>query len=112
MAAGRDGVMAGAQGTELFWRWWESIEPRGCLLLVHGLGEHSGRYDEFSRGLAEVGIMVLAFDLRGHGRSQGSRGDVGAFPHFSRTFWLRRSFWNGWSLRAFPDSSWAIPWVG
>jgi alpha-beta hydrolase superfamily lysophospholipase len=82
MAAGRDGVMAGAQGTELFWRWWESNEPRGCLLLVHGLGEHSGRYDEFSRGLAEVGIMVLAFDLRGHGRSQGSRGDVGAFPHF------------------------------
>jgi lysophospholipase len=82
MVTGRDGVMAGAQGVELFWRSWDPAEPRGCLLLVHGLGEHSGRYHDFSRGLAEVGIMVLAFDLRGHGRSQGPRGDVGAFPHF------------------------------
>jgi acylglycerol lipase len=79
---GRDGVLTGARGAELFWRSWEGAHPRACLLLVHGLGEHSGRYDEFSRGLAEVGITVLAFDLRGHGRSQGPRGDVGAFPHF------------------------------
>ena len=82
MASGREGVITGAQDAQLFWRSWDSPEARGSLLVVHGLGEHSGRYHAFSCKLAEWGITVFAFDLRGHGRSQGPRGDVGAFPHF------------------------------
>jgi alpha-beta hydrolase superfamily lysophospholipase len=50
------------------------------VLLVHGLGEHSGRYDAFARSLAAEGTSVFSFDLRGHGRSPGARGDVDAFP--------------------------------
>lgn len=78
----REGNVLGAQGTRLFWRAWDAPRARGSLLLVHGLGEHSGRYGAFSRHLAEAGISVFAFDLRGHGRSEGPRGDVGAFPHY------------------------------
>jgi alpha-beta hydrolase superfamily lysophospholipase len=46
------------------------------MLLVHGLAEHSGRYERTGRLFAESGIDVTAFDLRGHGGSGGRRGDV------------------------------------
>ena len=78
----REGTGLGAQGTELFWRVWDAPRPRASLLLVHGLGEHSGRYDPFARTLAREGTSVFSFDLRGHGRSGGPRGDVDAFPRF------------------------------
>jgi alpha-beta hydrolase superfamily lysophospholipase len=79
---GREGTSPGAQGAELFWRLWEASAPRATLLLVHGLGEHSGRYDSFARALVDEGTSVFSFDLRGHGRSSGPRGDVDAFPRF------------------------------
>lgn len=43
------------------------------LGLVHGLGDHSGRYDEMARWFAGRGIHVYAFDLLGHGNSPGGR---------------------------------------
>jgi len=46
------------------------------LVLVHGVGEHSGRYEEVGQQFADAGITVRAFDLRGHGDSSGIRGDV------------------------------------
>lgn len=46
------------------------------LVLVHGAGEHSGRYGEVARRFADAGIAVLAYDHRGHGASSGRRGDV------------------------------------
>lgn len=70
----------GAQGIELFWRVWDAPSPKASLLLVHGLGEHSGRYRLFAEAMASEGTSVFAFDLRGHGKSQGPRGDVDAFP--------------------------------
>ncbi len=76
----REGTALGAQDTELFWCAWDASDPKASLLLVHGLGEHSGRYGAFARVLAEEGTSVFAFDLRGHGRSSGPRGDVDAFP--------------------------------
>jgi len=78
----REGMAPGAQGSELFWRLWQAQEPRGAVCLLHGLGEHSGRYGPLARHLAERGISVFTFDLRGHGRSQGIRGDVDFFPRF------------------------------
>jgi alpha-beta hydrolase superfamily lysophospholipase len=76
----REGKALGAQGIELFWRIWRAEEPRRAMLLVHGLGEHSGRYEAFARSLGEAGTSVFSFDLRGHGRSPGPKGDVDAFP--------------------------------
>jgi alpha-beta hydrolase superfamily lysophospholipase len=80
MVSYQEGGAEGAQGVRLTWRLWGAPEPTSTLLLVHGLGEHSGRYDPFARALAMEGTTVFSFDLRGHGRSEGPRGDVDAFP--------------------------------
>jgi alpha-beta hydrolase superfamily lysophospholipase len=50
--------------------------PRGVVVLVHGLGEHIGRYDHVGRRLSEQGFGVVGYDHRGHGRSPGPRGGV------------------------------------
>lgn len=55
---------------------------RSAVLLVHGIGEHSGRYDHVGRFLAARGHDVLAFDNRGHGQSGGRRGHVDHFGQF------------------------------
>ncbi|HET6249964.1 MAG TPA: alpha/beta hydrolase [Tepidisphaeraceae bacterium] len=50
--------------------------PVARLLIVHGYGEHAGRYLRFMRFMAGHGIVCEAIDLRGHGRSSGRRGFV------------------------------------
>ncbi len=59
---------------------WPLPQPRARMLLVHGLGEHGGRYAALASDLNTQGISVRAFDHRGHGRSQGKRGAVGKDP--------------------------------
>jgi alpha-beta hydrolase superfamily lysophospholipase len=78
----REGRAPGAGGTELFWRSWIPGDPWASLLLVHGLGEHSGRYDHLAMRLGVDGVSVFSFDLRGHGQSSGPRGDVPNFADF------------------------------
>lgn len=46
------------------------------ILLVHGLGEHCGRYERWAELFTEKGFNVLALDLQGHGKSEGKRGHV------------------------------------
>ncbi len=78
----RDGRALGAGGTELYWRLWTPEDPWASLLLIHGLGEHSGRYEHLARRLGAEGVSVFSFDLRGHGRSAGPRGDIRLFGDF------------------------------
>jgi alpha-beta hydrolase superfamily lysophospholipase len=69
-------------GGESFFRVWEARgTPRGALLLVHGLGEHSGRYEHVGRYLADRGISVFAYDHQGHGQTGGRRGWDEDFGH-------------------------------
>lgn len=49
---------------------------RGSLLLMHGLGEHAGRHAHVARFFTERGFAVRRYDHRGHGHSEGARGDV------------------------------------
>ena len=65
-----------ADGTPLLVRRWAAADRWAQMLLVHGLAEHSGRYERTGGLLAHAGIDVTAFDLRGHGGSGGRRGDV------------------------------------
>ena len=55
-------------------RLWRGTEDRGVVIVVHGLGDHSGRYQELAAGLTPHGWQVFAFDLPGHGHSPGQRG--------------------------------------
>jgi len=62
-------------GNELFARAWHpQSEPRAAIALVHGLGEHSGRYQSVAAHFTQAGYIVHSFDLRGHGRTPGPRG--------------------------------------
>jgi len=70
-------------GLQLFAQaWLPEGTPRAVVCLVHGLGEHSGRYRHVAAALTEAGYVLLGFDLRGHGRSEGPRGHTPAFKAF------------------------------
>ena len=75
----RSGTLAGAGGERLFHRTWTPERPVGRVLIVHGLGDHSGRFRTFGRWLALHGLEARALDLRGHGRSSGRRGHAEGF---------------------------------
>jgi alpha-beta hydrolase superfamily lysophospholipase len=53
--------------------WTPETEPRGVVVLAHGLGEHARRYDHVAQRLGESGLITYALDHRGHGRSGGKR---------------------------------------
>ena len=78
------GYLEGTGGVRVFYRAWETREPAGSVLFVHGLGEHGGRYDRLAQVVASLGLDLYAIDLRGHGRSQGRRGHVPDFTCFLR----------------------------
>jgi acylglycerol lipase len=64
-------------GTELFVRNWRPAgQPWAFVLLVHGLAEHSGRYEHVGARLAAAGLDVTAYDQRGFGASGGRRAFV------------------------------------
>lgn len=55
-------------------RKWGVSNPRAIICLVHGIGEHSGRYEELAVLMNKANISMYAIDLRGHGNSSGCRG--------------------------------------
>src|SRR3954466_11985065 len=56
--------------------WPAPGEPKAAVALLHGLAEHSGRYEHVAAALTAAGYTVAAVDLRGHGSSAGGPGDV------------------------------------
>lgn len=66
--------------SNIYSRSWEPDDDkdiRGCFLLVHGMTEHIGRYDDFARFLASKGFHVEGHDHIGHGKTAGSREALG-----------------------------------
>ncbi len=61
-------------GIRVYAQWWAPDgPPRAAIALVHGLGEHSGRYPRLVELLPAAGFAVSAFDERGHGKTGGPR---------------------------------------
>lgn len=78
-----EGHFRGAGGADLFYQSFAPDEaPRAVIAVVHGLGEHSGRYGTFVDHFVPRGYAILGFDHRGHGRSPGPRGHVSAWSEF------------------------------
>ena len=69
-----DDALTTADGLALQLREWPVVRPHGSVLIVHGLGEHSGRYAHVAAHLNEAGWTVVGYDQRGHGSSDGARG--------------------------------------
>ncbi len=65
-----------AGGIKLPGRVWPSDSPRALIAVVHGLGEHTGRYAALASDLVQRGFTVAALDLPGHGEAPGARGDA------------------------------------
>ncbi len=59
-----------------------SSEPVAVIALVHGYGDHGGRHTWFGEDMAARGYAVYAYDLRGHGQSTGTRGQIKRFDDY------------------------------
>lgn len=77
-----EGFLEGVGGVRLFYRAWELPRARAALAVVHGHGDHSGRWDALADSLGAYGYSTYALDLRGHGLSEGRRGHVTRFDVF------------------------------
>jgi alpha-beta hydrolase superfamily lysophospholipase len=67
-------------GVPIFARTWEpDAQRKAVVVLVHGMGEHIGRYEHVAAALNSTGYVLFGMDLRGHGRSGGRRGYI---PHY------------------------------
>lgn len=72
--------MLTADGLTLLGQGWEPDEGiKAAVCLIHGLGEHSGRYERMAVAFNSAGYALITFDLRGHGRSEGRRGHAPSY---------------------------------
>lgn len=71
-----------ADQTKLMTYEWLAPNEKIRLVLVHGYGEHAGRYDSFAKALNEKNISVMSYDQRGYGKSDGSRAYVKRFQQY------------------------------
>jgi acylglycerol lipase len=78
-----EGTVQSADGTRLAYRAWPVAGAPINFAVVHGLGEHAGRYERFARGMAGHGMGTFAVDLRGHGKSPGQRGYVDSWSQWT-----------------------------
>jgi alpha-beta hydrolase superfamily lysophospholipase len=71
-----------SDGVALLTRHWPAADPWGAILIVHGLGEHSGRYEHVGDRFAAAGLDAYAYDHRGNGGSDGRRGDIDRWSRY------------------------------
>ncbi|MHA1239460.1 MAG: alpha/beta hydrolase [Promethearchaeota archaeon] len=69
-------VVTTSDGITLFLRKWESQSPSNkVVLILHGITAYSGPYEMFGKAISKAGFTAVGLDLRGHGLSDGNRGD-------------------------------------
>ncbi|GIX00763.1 MAG: hypothetical protein KatS3mg111_4095 [Pirellulaceae bacterium] len=73
-------VDLGGHRKKYVYRWWATEQRRrSAVIIVHGLGEHGGRYRRLASMFAAAGYQVVAFDQQGHGRSPEPRGCIASY---------------------------------
>jgi len=76
----RTSTLAGSRGETLFTQSWHPEAPsRGNLLVIPGLGDHSGRFGNLVEEMVPLGYSVFSWDHTGHGRSEGTPGHIRSF---------------------------------
>lgn len=86
MICQEEAFFTGVQNRELYFQTWTPEKHRGHLIITHGHGEHSECYARTVADLSDVGVKVWAWDLCGHGRSQGARGSVSDFYVYTQDY--------------------------
>ena len=92
-----EGTFAGVRETEIYYQGWlPDGDAKAVLLIVHGLGEHSGRYMNVVNHFVPLGYAAYALDHIGHGKSGGEREMVQTFADFTDTLAIFYDMVTGW----------------
>ena len=83
-----DEVITAQDSLPLYCRWRHVESARAVILIVHGVGEHSGRYQAFEDWFCDHGYSCYGYDQRGHGRSGGVRTHVNNFLEYAEDLQL------------------------
>ena len=65
--------------TNFFGQFWQPETVKAVVVIIHGMGEHSGRYQHVAKNLTDNNFGVIAFDHFGHGKTEGKRGHNPSF---------------------------------
>lgn len=92
-----EGNFKGVRNTNIYYQaWLPTGEVKAVLLVVHGLGEHSGRYLNVVNHFVPLGYAVYGLDHIGHGKSDGGREVVERFEDFTQTLNTYYHMIKGW----------------
>lgn len=75
-------TFSGVKDYKIYYQKWIPDKPKAVIQLVHGFGEHSGRYGNVVDTVTPLGYAIYADDHRGHGRSEGQRNYVDSFEQY------------------------------
>lgn len=89
-----EGSFRGAGGVKLYYQTWvlegssakAAGAVKGHVVITHGQGEHAGSYQRVAEALTQSQVKVWAWDLRGHGQSQGARGSLKDFSQYTQDY--------------------------
>jgi len=82
LARRQEGFLRAPDGLRLYWRRYTPPSPRATVMVLHGAGDHSGRYPGLTDALVRAGHEVALLDFRGHGQSDGRRWYVDQFEDY------------------------------
>ena len=83
MGKHQQGSFIGVGGIELYYQCGHSsTSPKAIVVIIHGLGAHSGLLGNFFNYLVPQNYAIYAFDLRGHGRSPGQKGYINSWNEY------------------------------
>jgi alpha-beta hydrolase superfamily lysophospholipase len=94
-------LLSSKDGIGIFVHAWVPNNPQRILICVQGLGGHGGYYRELACQVALKGTIVIAPDLRGHGYSEGVRGDIDRFDRYVMDVHVAVT----WASTMWPDTS-------
>ncbi len=81
-ASHQEGFLNSGDHLRLYWQRYRPPAPRATVAILHGGGDHSGRYPALTAGLVRAGFEVALLDFRGHGQSDGRRWHVDTFDDY------------------------------
>jgi alpha-beta hydrolase superfamily lysophospholipase len=77
-----EGFLNSADHLRLYWQRYTPPAPKATVAVLHGGGDHSGRYPALTSALVRAGFQVALLDFRGHGQSDGRRWHIDAFSDY------------------------------
>ena len=92
-----EGIFKGVRDTKIYYQaYLPKTKTKGSIIIVHGLGEHSGRYKNVINHLLPKGFAIYGFDLIGHGKSEGPREFVQQYEDFPETLMIYKNKVKTW----------------